>query len=334
MFPTQKTIDTLDYYVDHPTQLFDPVTGRFIVSTKDVVDALEALTPSQRASYLRSLYGEETEDEYAITYYLDAIKKRALQEILLHHRDQYQAGQRIKQLLSTEHTMPLSPEQQAQFDSDWLLLTYEQLQTIGIDIPVYYGDLTSNSIYNTYYNALNGIIHPKHTFGLSPISNLYDGMRWLLFNPIDYWIRGKNQFGSRLEYRLSISPRGHIFNALSALHNSTNIPIDVALLKTLNKDELISYFDVLMVTQFNRRRNEMIRRLEKEMESGQLSETMDTYTQYLDLENFKHLLDEFSIEYDDEINKAEAVALIERYFDLHRLPEERKYRFPSTRKLP
>lgn len=217
---------------------------------------------------------------------------------------------------------PLSPEQQAQFNYDWSILTPDQLRYLARRITGNGNirgnpNMTMDQLYNSYYDYLNGVQQPdyrserNHNHG----PTLDYPSTFTLAMPFEhlsrYWT--DQMFHDHTNDVFSVATEEQLRNYLvKTLH------VDPKELESLDREGLIRYYNTMLINDFNWTRRRFLQHLRQSMEAESPADLLAASIGYFSLDDLVGLLDEFSIEHPAELTKEEAIDLIQSYLDLFR----------------
>lgn len=308
--------ELLDYYVNHPTELWSPIANMWVdVKRLDgVADAINSLPDSQ--AYLRSLPGRELSDDYT-----EYVRKKAIREMQTDFPEQYDAAQRLQRLFN-EYSQyhPLTSEQQAELDRDWAILTTDQLRDAFRQIFIidsYILDYPRDRLYQEAYDRLNNVSHDfqPHPHPVIPLQSA----EWILNNPSTYW--------ENILLRREAYADLYMVDTNTLIRWMVDIPgVDRTRVISMSKPELIRYFDTLVIDRYNRKRDQALVEIRRDMEAGHIDDyDLTRYLKYLTRNDVLELLDEFGIEHDFIFIPQDAIAPILRYLDIYLPIEKRRY---------
>lgn len=318
----------LDYYVDHPEAVYDAFGIRWlddslIMQIKEALDSLpDPAAYLNSLPHLRGYRGhkqlEVNSRRAAHEWYLDYLRAKADQNAKEKYPVRYAATQRIIALFRRPRVRrPLTPEEQKQFDSDWSLLSEDQIREVRqcsyniIETQERLSSMTSRELYNTFHDWLNYTqYYPRNTTERISASDMLIYLSSMLLTPVEYWRRANRD---RIDQYLIAVTKDQLANwMVSELRLNPNN------LRSMTKRELIRYYNTLVISCYNQLRERNLRELRRAMEQGVLNGSRINYTDYLSLDDLTRLLDEFSIEHPTIMTKDTALDLIESYFDLYR----------------
>lgn len=252
----------LEYYVNHPTELFDPITLTF---NRDRLEAIHQV-------------------------YDDYIADRAREYAERNNPKQYAASQRILGLLLRHgRDGPLSQQEQEEFDHDRTLLSLEQTRRLGLtheiaqfDDP----DMTSDDL-NLFVNGIRRDDDYSRVGYTSDCASQI--LTAVLDDPIIYW--------TQAIVPLDVATAFHSLTK----KDLRRIPgLDREALLGMSKKDLMNYYYEILINNYRQNKANLFNQLRRDMEVGIQSKPLEEYVRYLDNGDVIPLLNEFSIEWKDE----------------------------------
>ena len=271
--------ELFDYYIHHPTELYNPTIDRF---NKDKWESFEL----ELKSYIRYL---------------------AIEEAQRKDPEEYAAAKEVSAAIRRVH-LPLSSKQQQLFDANMSYLTPDQLNQIWIDAGRKFNDTDDITKYIPLY--VNGI---QPVFYRAPRDNdptfdprIIQYLTSTLTNPIGYWLPYSN-ISENISRIFEGANAEQLRNYLVTLPGVN--PDD---LLSLSRPDLVRYYFNLLLDSYYRIHDRDLIQLRQDMEAGSLSKPIDDYIMYLTNVDILALLDEFGIEYPVRQPPGNVLA---RYFD-------------------
>lgn len=316
---------TLDHYVAHPEEVYDAyidrwLAGNIIYNFDRLIKALP--NPNE---YLLSLPGIRRESNPVFDYWL-YIRNKATSNAQLNDPVGYDNAQKMLRFLRERRLKrrPLTREEQAEFDHLWSFLPPDRLRDLALSMFILPGRMSLHDLYGVYYDYINHLEHLMYD------NRPHESIRipFAFDDPYYYWLNDRTHMD--INKFLIGTSQDELRDYLVTLPN-----VDLEDLPSMNKRDLIRYFDTLMIDAYNKKRDEYLQTLRDDMNAGQKSEDLWLILSQLSIDDLVSILDEYSIEHHPNVTHDEAVDLIKSYFDLFLPPEQRSARLPlSLRKQP
>lgn len=332
----------LDYYVEHPEELFDPLTQRWtdVSRTMGLFEALSSLPDP--GAYLDSLPKLDTSypdarvrpgDIPSYDRYISYIRTKASREAERENPEQYAISQRIRHLyesgrrlvLAREMRRPLTPQQQVEFDSDWSLLSddYRRRLTQSL-LALRPNNLSLSELYDLFYDDIN-YVHHGHRGNPQYFddNDAYTLLIHAINRPLVYWLYFTRD---NIDEYFAHTSQKQLVNVMERISN-----VSRSVLESMTKRGLIRLYDTIIIDRYNNMKEQCLRALRKEMEDG-IDNMWRDLVEYLSVSDLTSVLDEFSIEHANDIERDTAIDLIGSYFDLYDPVELLRSSIPMTKR--